>query len=71
MLFLPSIVEKCCLSLTVLENGALPLLVGLWRWTEDGPDGLVEHRLEALLGQGGTLEVLHGADVLGHGEALE
>lgn len=35
-----------------------------------GPDGFVEYRLETLLCQSGTLEILHGADVLRHGHAL-
>ena len=45
--------------------------VSLQGRAEDRADGLVEHRLEALLRQSGALEVLDGAHVLGHRDALE
>ena len=43
----------------VLEQGALssPLLDG--RGAEDRPDGLIKHSLQAALGQGRALQVLH------------
>lgn len=46
----------------------LPLGLGLW--TEDRPDGLIKDVLEALLREGGALEVLDGANLLGHAETL-
>lgn len=33
-------------------------------------NGIVEHRLEPLLGQRRALQVLHRANILGHGQAL-
>lgn len=47
--------------LPLSEHGA-PLTPLLDRGrTEHGPDGLVEYRLEAALGEGGALQVLHGS----------
>lgn len=36
----------------------------------DLPDGLVKDALEVSLGQGGTLEILVGLDLLGAGQRL-
>ena len=56
---------------TFSEKPTRPDLLGLgWR-TEDGPDGLVEHRLEALLRQRGALQILDSTDVFGHRQTLE
>ena len=37
---------------------------------DDGLEGLVEDCFEPLAGEGGALEVLEGADLVGHGLAL-
>lgn len=59
------------LHLHTLENAAVGLLaLGLWLRTEHRADALIEDVLQALLREGGTLEVLHGADLLGHAQAL-
>ena len=56
---------------TFSEKPTRPDLLGLgWR-TEDGPDGLVKHRLEALLRQRGALQILDSTDVFGHRQTLE
>ena len=59
------------LCVTGSEDEAPSLGLRLGRGTQHRADGLVEHGLEALLREGGTLEVLHGAHVLGHGETLQ
>lgn len=52
------------------EHGA-PLTPLLHRGrTEHGSDGLVEYCLEAPLGERGALQVLHGPNLSGHGQAL-
>jgi hypothetical protein len=45
------------------------LALGYWR-SNDGADGLVEHGLETLLGQGRALKHLDGLDLLAHGDTL-
>lgn len=54
----------------VLEQGALPSPLLDGRGAEDRPDGLVKHSLQAALGQGRALQVLHRTDLFGHGQAL-
>lgn len=53
-----------------LEQGALARALGRQHWAEDGADRLVEHRLQPLLRQRATLEVLDSADLLCHRQAL-
>ena len=43
----------------------------LGRGAEDSADGLVEDRLEALLREGGALEVLNRTHILRHRQALK
>ena len=40
-------------------------------WTQHGSNRLVKHRLEALLRQRWALQILDGADLFGHGQALK
>jgi len=47
-----------------LQQGALALWLLAWRF-ERGQDGLIEHVLEALLGQRRAFNVLHGAQLPG------
>lgn len=54
----------------VLLNGAPSLLCRFVRRAEYSPDGFIKDVFEALLRQGGTLEVLDGSDFLGHAKTL-
>ena len=54
-----------------LEEATLAIwFVGLDR-AQHGSDGLVKYCLEALLGESRALQVLGGADFLGHGQTLQ
>lgn len=59
-LCLPTLHGECPLPVCgVLEQGALPSPLLDGRGAEDRPDGLVKHSLQAALGQGRALQVLH------------
>lgn len=52
------------------EEGTRPSLFGLGLRAQNGADGLVKDVLESLLGEGRTFQVLYGANLLGHCQAL-
>lgn len=68
--FSPTLSSFPPVARSLLQNPAT-LLCPRWHGgTEDGPDRLVEHRLQALLRQRGALQVLDATNLLGHRQAL-